>query len=140
MRSSFAMRYGARVRRAAHLLLGVLLVVTSACTTFRAADGSGANLQQRIAAERLLEPGDRVRLSTASGEVREFRVASVDREASAVLGRRESVPITDITALEKRERSWVKTGVLVGLLALAIFDSDCEDDPACDLGYGGFCC
>jgi hypothetical protein len=47
------------------------------------------------------------------------------------------VPIRDIVALEKRERSWVKTGALIGVAVLLTFGSDCEDE--CN-EYGGFLC
>jgi hypothetical protein len=70
------------------------------------------------------------------------RLQEVNVERGVLSGRRESVEIAAITALEMRERSWIKTGVLVGLLTLALFGSDCEDDPSCDEypDYGGFCC
>ena len=61
----------------------------------------------------------------------------MDVERGVLSGRRESVEIAAITALETREPSWIKTGVLIGVLALALYGFDCEDDPACDEGYGG---
>jgi hypothetical protein len=69
----------------------------------------------------------------------ELRVSEI-RADGTIVGKGDEVRLSEIASLEKRERSWVKTGVLLGLVGLTLFGSDCEDDPACDLGYGGYCC
>ena len=122
--------------------IAMLLVLAAACTAFRPVAGPPERIQRSIAADALLAPGDRVRLGTSDGNVLEFRVATVDLGRGTVTGKRDGVPIGKIVTLEKRELSWVKTGVLIGLLTLGVFGSDCEDDPTCDQfpEYGGFCC
>jgi hypothetical protein len=58
-----------------------------------------------------------------------------------VTGADDVVPIGEIVAVEKRELSWVKTGLLVGGLVISTFGSGCEDDCGGGLGgIGPFCC
>ena len=101
--------------------LAGLTLVLSACTSFRPAAGGSEDQRDRILAGELVAPGDRVRLTTADGQTHDFRVQTVDVERGALSGRRESVEIAAITALETRELSWIKTGVLIGVLAHTLF-------------------
>ena len=87
----------------------------SACTSFRPVAGGSEDLRDRILAGELVAPGDRVRFTTADGQAHDFRVQTVDVERGVLSGRRESVEIAAITALETRELSWIKTGVLIGV-------------------------
>jgi hypothetical protein len=57
-----------------------------------------------------------------------------------ILGDGDAVPIGNVVSLEQRVHAPGKTWGLVGALALLLLGGDCEDDPSCDLGYGGFCC
>jgi len=119
----------------------VLVLLISGCTTFRPVVGTQEEVQRRILEGEALAAGDRVRLTTADGQVHEFRVESVTPDSGMVFGERGSVPIRDVVTLEQRVRAPAKTWGLVGGLALLLLGTDCEDDPSCDLGYGGyFCC
>ena len=120
--------------------VSVLVLLMSGCTTFRPMAGTQEEVQQKILAGEALAAGDRVRLTTADGEVHEIRVESVALDSGTISGRRDEVPIRDVVALEQRMRAPGKTWGLVGALVLLVFGSDCEDDPSCDLGYGGYCC
>jgi hypothetical protein len=82
--------------------------------------------------------GDRIRVTTDDGAEQKFRVAEV-RSDGTLVGKNHEVPVDKIATLQKRTTSWIKTGVLLGVLGLTIFGSDCEGDP-CSLGGGPFCC
>jgi hypothetical protein len=101
-------------------------------------EGSAEQIRQRIGEEALLAPGDKIRLVTADGETHKFKVTEVDLGTGRLSGKDETVAITDIVALQKRELSWVKTGVLIGV-AVGLLSSDCEG-PDCSLGGGPICC
>ena len=120
-------------------VLGLVLLI-SGCTTFRPVVGTRDEVQRKILDGEALAAGDRVRLTTADGQMHEIRVESVTLDSGMISGERGSVPIKDVVALEQRVRAPAKTWGLVGGLALLLFGTDCEDDPGCDLGYGGFCC
>lgn len=125
---------------AAWLVLGLALLI-SGCTTYRPVVGTQEEVQRRILDGEALAAGDRVRLTTADGQVHEIRVESVTLESGMISDGRGAVPIGDVVALERRVRAPAKTWGLVGGLALLLLGTDCEDDPSCDLGYGGyFCC
>ena len=124
---------------AALSVLGLVLLM-SGCTTFRPVVGTQEEVQRRILDGEVLAAGDRVRLTTADGQVREIRVESVTLDSGTISGGGDAVPIRNVVALEQRVRAPGKTWGLVGGLALLLLGSDCEDDPSCDLGYGGNCC
>jgi hypothetical protein len=119
--------------------LGLVLLI-SGCTTFRPVVGTEEELQGRLLGGELLAAGDRVRLTTADGQVHEIRVESVTLDTGTISGGDDAVAISNVVALEQRVRAPAKTWGLVGGLALLLLGSDCEDDPSCDLGYGGYCC
>ena len=111
-----------------------LVFLNSACTTMRPTHVPSAEIQSRILAGDLLAPGDRVRLATKDGTVHELRIASVDLDRGVVTGADDAVPIAEIVAVEKRELSWVKTGILIGGLVVTLgtdWDCDYPEDPFC---------
>jgi hypothetical protein len=131
---------GRRCFAAASSLLGLLLLV-SGCTTLRPVAGAAEDLQRRILDGELLAAGDRVQLTTADGNVHAIRVETVAVDAGTISGNGDTVAIEDVVALERRVRAPGKTWALVlGGLALTLLTVECEDDPSCDLGYGGYCC
>jgi hypothetical protein len=116
------------------------MLLTSGCTTFRPVVGTTEELQRRVLDDEALAAGDRVRLTTSDGEVHEMRIESVILDSATISGGDDTVLIKDVIAIEQRVRAPAKTWGLVGGLALLLLGSDCEDDPSCDLGYGGYCC
>ena len=120
-------------------LLAAICLLTVACTTMRPVLESPEEFVEQIRTGALLKPGDRIRVVTDGGTQQELRVSEI-RADGTIVGKRSEVRVNEIASLERRKRSWVKTGVLLGLVGLTLFGSDCEDDPACDLGFGGNCC
>jgi hypothetical protein len=120
-------------------VIGFTLVIVG-CTTLRPADATGQDLQRRILAGDLLDSGDRVRLTTADGDAHDVRIDSVNLDTGTITGGRDTISIGDVIRLEQRVHAPAKTWGLVGGLVLLLFGNECEDDPSCDLGYGGLCC
>jgi hypothetical protein len=119
-----------------------LASLSSACTSMRPMHLPSTEIQDRVRAGDLLFRGDRVKLYTADGATHELRVAEVDLNRDVIDGRDDAVPIGEIVGVERREHSWIKTGLLVGGVVIATFGSSCEDDcgdgPFADAGF--FCC
>ena len=107
---------------AALSVLSAALVVVS-CTTFRPVVGTQEETQRRLLAGEVLAAGDRVRLTTADGQVHEIRVASVALDSGMILGEGDAVPIRNVVSLEQRVRAPGKTWGLVGGLALLLLGS-----------------
>ena len=129
-----------RCLAAAFSILGLALLL-SACTTFRPVIGTQEEVQRRILDGELFAAGDRARLTTADGQVHEMRVESVTLDNGTISGGGDAVQIRDVVAVQQRVRAPGKTWGLVGGLVALLLGTDCEDDPSCDLGYGGyFCC
>ena len=119
------------------LLAAVLLIV--ACTSLRPVAAPQQEIQRRILSGELLQPGDQVRVVTTDGVVQEFRVGEIKRDEGVLTGEGRTMQVADIVTIEKRERSWLKTGFLAAGVAVGVglLTADCEDD--CD-EYGGFLC
>jgi hypothetical protein len=97
------------------LLSAALLI--AGCTTLRPIDASPTELRQQISSGGLLKPGDRVVIVAADGKAHRFAVKSID--AGLIRGRSDSVPIEQVTTLQRRQFSRVKTAALVIGIALA---------------------
>lgn len=89
-----------------------LLLICGGCTTLRPIGGSPSELRQRISSGALLKPGDRVAIVTTDNKTHEFEVTGIN--AGIIEGKTESVPIDQVTAVEKRQFSQGKTIALVG--------------------------
>jgi hypothetical protein len=96
------------------------LTVQPACTSLRPVEASPNEVQHLILDERIIEPGDRVRLVTADEAVHEFRVTEVDREQRMIVGGNERVGIDEIVAVDTREASVGRTALLVGGLGYGL--------------------
>jgi hypothetical protein len=94
------------------LLTAALLI--AGCTSMQPIEGSPADLRQRIYSSELLKTGDRVRVVTTDQKSHRFTVKSVG--ADRVDAPSESIPIEQISAVEKRQFSRGKTIALVGSL------------------------
>lgn len=119
-----------------------VLVVASlifGCTTLRPIAGQPEQIQEQILAGQLVVPGDRVRVTARDGSSQSFRVTEVGPNGE-LIGKDGHVAVGDIVALEKRRTSWVKTGLLVGLLSWGLLGTRCTGDPCGPYGEGFYCC
>lgn len=95
-----------------------LLAAIGGCTTLRPVDLEIAQLREEIRVGNVVRPGERIRVTTESGDVREFRLEAVHNDS--LVGDGVTVPIGEITALEAREHSAGKTAGAVFLGTSAV--------------------
>ena len=121
-----------RTLTAIPLVMSLLcMILTSACSTFQPTAASPEQIQRLIISERLVAPGDRVRLVTADNSVYDFRIAAIDIDEGLVIGTTAVIPIQDIVEIETRQLSWIKTGLLLGVSALALATADTDELARC---------
>jgi hypothetical protein len=119
------------------IILGLFIVwllASAGCTSFRPTSSDPALIQRAIVNQGLLQAGERVRITRTDASVAEFRITTIDLEEGLIVGPNEIVRIDEIAGLETRELSWLKTGLLIGGLALALVDTECTDE----CGYGPY--
>jgi hypothetical protein len=92
-------------------LIFAVIFFASGCTTLKPVKMSPEVLQQKIAAGEVIEVGDKVKVVTSDGTVHRFKVT--ESATDQVSGKGIEVPIADIVAIETREFSGLKTGVLI---------------------------
>ena len=95
-------------------------VMATACTTLRPSGIPSAELSNLVAEGSLIRPGDRIKLITADQSTHEFRVQRIDVADGLIVGRRESVPIADVVAVETRRLAPGKTVALGLSLAFGV--------------------
>jgi hypothetical protein len=96
------------------VIVAVIVLLCCACTTLRPTEAPPAEVQRMIMHENLLQKGERARIVTADGTVHKFRIVAVNREDGRVYGKKASVPIADIVAVETEKVSIGKTALLTG--------------------------
>lgn len=99
------------------ILLYSLLVTLVACTTFEQVGSPGAQLHADIRAGKLINAGDEVRITTADGQVYSLEVTAIT--PAAIEGKRQSIPIDTVTAVEVRQLS-PERAVAVSVASLAV--------------------
>lgn len=87
------------------LVFILCMSLASGCTTFKSLAPADAQ-----SAQSLIKPGDEIRLTTKDGKVREFTLKEVT--ARQLVGQNESVNLTEISKIERREFSTGKTVTL----------------------------
>jgi hypothetical protein len=106
----------------------LLIIAAAGCATMRPIDGSPTELRQFITSGELLKPGDHVRIVTADDKTHQFAIVRI--EAGLIVGPKESVPVDEVTYLEKRQLQRVESPVsfsfdakaaVASLLAIAVF-------------------
>jgi hypothetical protein len=75
--------------------------------------GTSSDLQQRLASGGLVKRGDHLIIVRTDGSSHEFTVTSLG--GNAINGKRESIPIDQVTSIQKRQLNVGKTLLLVGL-------------------------
>jgi hypothetical protein len=95
-------------------ILWISVVFCASCTSLHPTEATSEQIQYRIIHEDLLKSGEQVELVTSDRAVHEFRITDIDREQGLVVGKNESVPVSDIVAVKTREFSMGKTALLAG--------------------------
>lgn len=99
-------------RAAKQLTIWVMTICMVGCTTLSSIDGTPLELQRRIAAGALLEPGERVVIDTRDGATHDLFIRSI--RDGIIHGEHAAIAIEAIVSIQKRELSVGKTVGLVG--------------------------
>jgi len=113
-------------------LISAASLFAGRCTTMRVVPEPHDVIVEQLRAGSLLKAGDRIRvvLTDRRGH-QDLRVVEIRPDGTIVRGNSE-IRVDEFVSLEKRERSWVKTGVLLGVLGLALV---CCFAPRTDPGF-----
>jgi len=81
-----------------HIIVLVIIISCTGCTTLRPIDGTSTVLQQRINSGQLLKAGDRVEIVTTDHQTHRFAVTKID--AGLIEGKAESIQVDQVVSLE----------------------------------------
>jgi hypothetical protein len=116
--------------------LTIIAFIFSGCTTLRPIELSQSVAQQQISSGGLLNPGDRVEITTNDGKHYKFKVVSV--ADGYIKGKDIEIPIKDVSLVEKRVTSIGKTAALIGGALLIILTIVAGKSTKVSLGTGHF--
>ena len=97
------------------MVLGLIICMIGGCTTLHPIANAPSDLSQRFGDGGVLQPGDRVIITTLAGAKHRFRVRSV--RDGVIYGDRDSVAFSDIASIDRRDFSSPKTAILVIVIA-----------------------
>jgi len=107
------------------VVLCLIVCMSSGCTTLHPIANAPSDLSQHFSDGGVLQPGDRVIITTVTGARHHLRIRSV--RDGAIYGDRDSVPFSEIASIDRRDFSAAKTTVLVvvilgvvGVIAAAV--------------------
>jgi hypothetical protein len=92
-------------------VLCLIVCMTGGCTTLHPIANVPNDLSQHFSDGGVLQPGDRVVITTTAGATHRFRIRSV--HDGVIYGDHESVPFSEIATVQRREVSATKTTILV---------------------------
>ena len=101
------------------LAVPLVLLLVSGCMRVEKPDHPPEALRDAIRGGELVQPGDRVAVTSVGGGEQVLVVAGIDIDNDTIRGAGAEIPIEEVTALEKREFSPVRTG-LAGLGVSAV--------------------
>jgi lysophospholipase L1-like esterase len=91
------------------MVLGLIICMIGGCTTLHPIANAPSDLSQRFGDGGVLQPGDRVIITTLAGAKHRFRVRSV--RDGVIYGDRDSVAFSDIASIDRRDFSSPKTAI-----------------------------
>ena len=89
----------------------LIVCMIGGCTTLQPVTNVPNDISQHFGDGGVLQPGDRVVITTTAGATHKFRVSSV--HDGVIYGDHESVPFSEIASVQRREVSATKTTILV---------------------------
>jgi len=98
----------------AFVVVWLIACMIGGCTTLQPVANVPSDLSQHFSDGGVLQPGDRVIITTVTGAQHHLRVRSV--HDGVIYGDHESVPFSEIASLQRREISATKTTILVVLV------------------------
>jgi hypothetical protein len=102
----------------AFMVFCLIVCMVGGCTTLQPVTNAPSDLSQHFRDGGVLQPGNRVLITTVAGATHRFRVRSVhDR---VILGDHDSVPFSKIASVQRREFGATKTTILVVVILGAV--------------------
>jgi hypothetical protein len=93
------------------VVLCVIVCMIGGCTTLHPIANAPSDLSQHFSDGGVLQPGDRVIITTVTGARRHLRIRSV--RDGVIYGDHDSVPFSEIASIDRRDFSAAKTTILV---------------------------
>ena len=93
------------------MVLCLIVCMISGCTTLHPIANAPSELSQHFSDGGVLQPGDRVIITTVAGARHHLRIRSV--RDGVIYGDHDSVPFSEITSIDRRDFSATKTTILV---------------------------
>jgi hypothetical protein len=95
----------------AFMVLCLVVCMTGGCTTWHPIANAPSDLSQHFGDGGVLQPGDRVIITTVAGARHHMRIRSV--RDGVIYGNDDSVPFSEIASIDRRDFSTTKTTILV---------------------------
>ncbi len=89
----------------------ILIFIMTGCSSIQKYDAKSVGLQNALKNGSIVLIGEEVRVATIDGAQYEFTVTKVDE--NKIYGAKNEILISEITAIETEEFSWVRTTALV---------------------------
>jgi hypothetical protein len=99
-------------------VLCLIICMAGGCTTLHPIANVPNDLSQHFSDGGVLQPGDRVIITTVSGIRHHLRIRSV--RDGVIYGDHDSVPFSDIASIDRRDVSATKTTILVVVILGAV--------------------
>ena len=96
-------------------VLCLIVCMVSGCTTLHPIANAPSDLSQHFGDGGVLQPGDRVVITTVAGAKHHLRVRSV--RDGVIYGDHDSVPFSEIASVDRRDFSATKTTILALVIA-----------------------
>jgi hypothetical protein len=93
------------------MVLGLIVCMIGGCTTLHPIANAPSDLSQHFGDGGILQPGDRVIITTMAGARHHMRIRSV--RDGLIYGDHDSVPFSKIVSIDRQDFSATKTTILV---------------------------
>jgi hypothetical protein len=93
------------------MVLSMIVCMIGACTTLHPIANAPGDLSQRFGDGGVLQPGDRVIITTVTGVTHRLKIRSV--RDGVIYGDHDSVPFSEIASVDRRDFSAAKTAIVV---------------------------
>jgi hypothetical protein len=96
-------------------VLCLIVCMSGGCTTLHPIANAPSDLSQHFGDGGVLQPGDRVIITTVAGARHHLRIRSV--RDGVIYGNHDSVPFSEISSIDRQDFSAMKTTILVAVIA-----------------------
>jgi hypothetical protein len=100
------------------IVLCLTICMISGCTTLHPIANAPGDLSQHFGDGGVLQPGDRVIITTVAGTTHYLRIRSV--RDGVIYGDHDAIPFSEIASIDRRDISAEKTTILVAVVLGAV--------------------